>query len=125
MAVGIDRAGIGHRHVSEQKNGFHVRRVGEPVGANRAADIFRTIVAPDVVANHAPALAHEILFQPLQLRAERAGHGAIDDQDDFAARLRERCVQPDREVTPRRVERGFLFDLVFVDAAERDVVVGE
>ena len=47
--------------------------------------------AGDVVAEHGPAVAHEVVLEPGQFGGEAGGVGVIHQEDDFAAGLDERA----------------------------------
>jgi len=99
MAVGIQLAGVGHRHVAEQEDRLHVRRIGGVVGLDEIFHGHGGIGAIHIVAQHGPAVAGEVLLQARELGGEIRSVSVVDDKDNLAAVLDERNVDARLDVT--------------------------
>ena len=107
--------------MAEEEHGLHVRRISAVDGTNRVFHRCDAVIAADVLANHAPAVANEILLEAAQLSGQIGCVSVVHDQNGRATIFHERRVEAHANVAIAVVARGALYDLVFIGGANRDV----
>jgi len=90
VAIGRDPARVGDGHASKQEDRPHIDRVRGVIGQDESLDGLGAVAGRDVMPQHVPSIAYEILLQPVQFGRQVRRVGIGDNEDNLPSILDER-----------------------------------